>query len=124
MLSSDLEGQGSSREVHITHRKRDEDMTAAFNDPSRLQHVQRFALAYRYSLLSSHSIGPSVALHIGHELDKARCCYLILAGLVLSIVSGIAATCVTRRVDIGVGVSAAISAWVACVEAVLLWKYR
>ena len=65
-----------------------------------------------------------MALHIGHELDKARCCYLILVALVVSIASGIAVACVTRRVDVGVGVSAAVSAWVACVEAVLLWKYR
>lgn len=124
MLSADIEAQGNPREVHISHGKRDEDMTAAFNDPSRLRHVQRFALAYPRFLTSSHSIGPSMAVHIGHELDKARCCYLIVAALVISIGSGIAVTCVTRRVDIGVGVSAAISAWVACIEAVLLWKYR
>ena len=99
-------------------------MTAAFNDPSRLRHVKTFATAYPRSIATSSSIGPCTALHIGHELDKGRCCYLILGALVVSIASGIATTCVTRRVEIGVGVSAAISAWVACVEAVLLWKYR
>ena len=99
-------------------------MTAAFNDPQRLRHIQSFALAYPRFQISNHPLGPSMALQIGHELDKARCCYLILVALVVSIASGVAATGVTKRVDIGVGVSAAISAWVACVEAVLLWKYR
>ena len=99
-------------------------MTAAFNDPQRLRHVQNFALTYPRFQISDPSLGPSMALQIGHELDKARCCYLILIALVVSIASGVAASGVTKRVDIGVGVSAAISAWVACVEAVLLWKYR
>ena len=99
-------------------------MTAAFHNPQRLRHIQNFALTYPRFQPSNHPLGPSMALQLGHELDKARCCYLIFVALIVSVVAGIAATCMTKRVDIGVGVSAAISAWVACVEAVLLWKYR
>ena len=67
---------------------------------------------------------PAKALLVYYELDKLRCSYLIMAALVLSVVAGIGTAMVTGRADYGIGMSASISAWVACVEAVLLWLYR
>ena len=67
---------------------------------------------------------PAKALLVYYELDKLRCSYLIMAALVLSVVAGIGTAMVTGRADYGIGMSASISAWVACVEAMLLWLYR
>ena len=67
---------------------------------------------------------PAKALLIYYELDKRRCAYLIVAALVLSVSAGMGTAMVTGRVDYGIGMSASISAWLACVEAVLLWLYR
>ena len=126
MLSLDIESQdhkGCTFHVYTNRHERDEDLIAAFNAPSRLRHIDCFVLAYPSLAVHGLPTGPANALDVGYELDQIRCCYLIGSAMALSAVAGIIISALTSRAETGLAASAAISAWVACVEALLLWIY-
>lgn len=126
MLLLDTESQDHKDHpyhVYTNRQERDEDLNAAFNAPCRLRHIDCFVLGYPSLAVHGLPTGPADALHIGYELDRIPCYYLIGSAMVFSAVAGITISVLTSRVEIGLAASAAISAWVACVEAVLLWIY-
>lgn len=108
----------------ITYSKRDEYLTGAFNKPTHVHHIRAFSLSYPRLALAKSQPGSVWALLIAYELDRRLCCYMISLILCLSIVLGIVTSVVTKRLDIGLAMSAAVSAWIACIEALLLWMYR
>lgn len=120
---SRLEAQQSPCRVHVAARRRDDDLTEAFNGSRTLDSTPSF-VSHWESLAPGHVPTKRTALLIGLEFNKASCCYLLIAIMVLSFILGLMVVIVAKRLDLVLATVAAVAAWVACFEGLLLWMYR
>ncbi|CZR63079.1 uncharacterized protein PAC_12976 [Phialocephala subalpina] len=121
----DLERQKGTRQVFVTHRQEDVELTAAFHDPQLLETAQDFVKANtRFSINNtSPSMGKDVLL-IGLRMNWISVFVLVFLNIVVCLGSGIIVGYVTRRVDLGVAVTSGVAAVVACIQAVLVLLYK
>ena len=120
---SNIEAQHSPSKVNIAVRRRDDDLTAAFNCNT--------ALHLPSPLISSLGV-PAVegrpanwtAILIGNEINKSSCCYVLGGTMMFSFVIGVVVALLFRRIDLALGAVAAVAAWVACFESLFWWLYH
>ncbi|KAH8648024.1 hypothetical protein BGZ60DRAFT_423447 [Tricladium varicosporioides] len=125
--TTDLEAQKGPCVVLVSDRRRDHELTAAFRDPSVLsgaesfvQRNERFAAR---SLASGFQDGRQV-IFIRNELTWLGIWTIVLVGTIFCISVGAVVGVLTKRVDLGVGVTSSLATLVTCVEAFAFWLYK
>jgi hypothetical protein len=103
---------------------RNAELTCAFYDPTILSRTDSFIQQN-----TQFAIGPNVtherqqALLIRLEMNMLGLVSLVLLGLVLSLGSGILASLLTERVDIGIAVTSGVAGVISCVETFFFCVY-
>ena len=108
----------------MSYRARNAELTSAFYDPTILSHTNSFIQQNTRFAISPNA--PHVSqqtLLIRLEMNMLGSVSLVLVGLVLCVGSGILASFLTRRVDIGIAVSSGVAGVISCVEAFLILLY-
>ena len=111
--------------VRILDIEMDEILTAAFHDPRSWFHGQKVTGRRQDRNIDSSSIltRPNKALYLTESFDRGRA-YLVLTIAVSTVlVFGLAAGIACHSVEVGLAVSGTLSAWLSCVEALLLKQY-
>ncbi|CZR56802.1 uncharacterized protein PAC_06691 [Phialocephala subalpina] len=121
----DLEKQQGTRQVFVTDRRKDLELTAAFYDPQPLAIAQDFVKGNARFAIDSTLLGVGKdVLLVGLRMNWIGVFFLVILNLFVCLGSGITVGYLTRRVDLGVAVTSGVAAVVACIQAVLAFLYK
>ncbi|KAF8857465.1 hypothetical protein BDZ45DRAFT_803341 [Acephala macrosclerotiorum] len=119
--STDLEAQPGAPQIFVTRRKFQAELTAAFHDPELLSGALNFAKENdRFSDGSHGGRARKEVLMISLRINRVMMALVSLLNIVVCLGTGILVGVVTRRADLGVAVTSAIAAIVACLQALLV----
>lgn len=108
------------RQVFVTQRNYDVELTAAFYDPRILSNAEHFV---RDNRRFEKELGEQ-ALLIGLKMNWVGFLALLLVNLVLCLGAGMVVGLLTRRVDLGVAMTSGVAAVVAYIQAFISLMYR
>ena len=103
----------------------DEILTAAFHDP-RSWFDGRTATGRPQGRDVDHDsilTRPNKALYLTETFDRGRLCLVLTIAVLTVLVSGLAAGIAFHSIEVGLAVSGTLSAWLSCVEVLLLKQY-
>lgn len=123
--TADLEGQLKTRQVFVTQRKRELELTAAFHTPKLLSNAKNLVKDNaRFEVGNTGAGLEREVLLIGLGLNCIGLLFLILMNLIVCIGIGGVVGMATRDVNLGVAVTSGVAAIVACVQAVLFLVFK
>ena len=112
--------------VRILDTELDKTLTEAFHKP----HLCLCGSSLSETHLHPVSYGDMTplrtprALYMAEAFDRDRACWIVGIAVLLALLSGFIAGIACRSVNVGLAVSSGVSAWLSCVEALLVWQYR
>ena len=112
--------------VRILDMELDETLTEAFHNP----HLYLYGSSLSETHLHPVSYGDTTplrtrrALYMVEVFDRGRARWVVVIAVLLALLSGFIAGIACRSVNVGLAVSSGVSAWLSCVEALLVWQYR
>lgn len=56
--------------------------------------------------------------------DRGRAGLVLVIAVLAALLSGLVAGLACHSVEVGLAVSGSVSAWISCVEFLLVWQYR
>ncbi|KAH8757805.1 hypothetical protein BGZ57DRAFT_930204 [Hyaloscypha finlandica] len=123
--AADLEGQLETRQVFVTQRKRELELTAAFHTPELLFNAKNLVKDNaRFEIGNTGAGLEREVLLIGLGLNWIGLLFLILMNLIICIGIGGVVGIATRDVNLGVAVTSGVAAIVACVQAVIFLVFK
>jgi hypothetical protein len=107
--------------VFVTRRRRELELTAAFHTPALLSNAKNFVKDHtRFEIGNASAALEREVLLIGLKMNWIGLLLLVLLNLLICIGIGGVVGMATRDVNLGVAVTSAVAAIVACIQAVLL----
>ena len=124
MSTTDLEAHLIHYPVHILETEIDETLTAAFHNPKCWFHGPDLAFSL-FELDSTPNLPPwkGKALYMTEIFDRGRARLLVAFSLLAIIICGLVAGFIFHSLAVGLAVSGALSAWISCVQFLLLRQY-
>lgn len=123
--ATDLESQLETRQVFVTQRKRDLELTAAFRTPELLANANslvednaRFEIGHTGAGLERE------VLLIGLGLNWTGLLFLIFVNVIICIGVGGVVGMATKNVNLGVAVTSGVATTVGCVQAILFLVFK
>jgi hypothetical protein len=107
--------------VFVTRRRRELELTAAFHTPALLSNAKNFVKDHtRFEIGNASAALEREVLLIGLKMNWIGLLLLVLLNLLICIGIGGVVGMATRVVNLGVAVTSAVAAIVACIQAVFL----
>ena len=107
--------------MFVTRRRRELELTAAFHTPALLSNAKNFVKDHtRFEIVNASAALEREVLLIGLKMNWIGLLLLVLLNLLICIGIGGVVGMATRDVNLGVAVTSAVAAIVACIQAVFL----
>ena len=107
--------------MFVTRRRRELELTAAFHTPALLSNAKNFVKDHtRFEIGNASAALEREVLLIGLKMNWIGLLLLVLLNLLICIGIGGVVGMATRDVNLGVAVTSAVAAIVACIQAVFL----